>query len=174
MMKFKFGCLALACVLAAGILFPHASGQRRRASGRPQAARICPDPTLPCRTSVTFEPYQLPFRIPENAVIWETEQFYAVILKSVRADDVSDCESFVPEAERLAAQDLFPRRKVFASRCFEPGDLYYTGTAENQRFMAVYAGLTRAEAQRTLALVRATGQYAGANLRRMRAGFNGT
>jgi hypothetical protein len=40
--------------------------------------------------------------------------------------------------------------------------------------MAVYAGKTRAEAERMLAAVRATGKYPTANLRRMQAGFNGT
>jgi hypothetical protein len=40
--------------------------------------------------------------------------------------------------------------------------------------MAVYAGKTRAEANRVLATVRATGRYRTANLRRMYVGFNGT
>ena len=97
-----------------------------------------------------FEPHQLPFRVPADAFIFETEQFYAVILKSVR-DESDDCTVFVPEAERLAAQELFPRHKVFASRCYDPGELFYTNTATGQQFMAVYAGRTRAEAARMLA-----------------------
>lgn len=130
---------------------------------------------MPCRTTVHFSPYDLPFRVPANALIWETEPFYAVILKSVRVNaDIDDCDRFVPEAERLEAQRLFPKRKVFASRCAEPGEIYYAGVAENQRFMAVYAGRTRVEAERMLAVVKATGKYAGANIRRLRAGFNGT
>jgi hypothetical protein len=40
--------------------------------------------------------------------------------------------------------------------------------------MAIYAGLTPAEANRMLAAVKATGKFPGANLRRMRATFNGT
>ena len=176
MMKYKFGCAVLACLLAAGSQVFSASGlQRRRVPRKPRPAKICPDPSAPCRTTVTFSPHDLPFQVPANAVIWETEPFFAIILKSVRVNaDIDNCDRFVPEAERLAAQRLFPRRKVFASRCADPGDLYYAGVAENQRFMAVYAGRTRAEAERTLSLVKATGKYAGANIRRMHAGFNGT
>ncbi|MDQ3917322.1 MAG: hypothetical protein M3348_02510, partial [Acidobacteriota bacterium] len=125
--------------------------------------------------SVEFQPYQLPFVVPANGVIWETEKFYAVILKSVRdPSQGGDCNVFVPEAEREAAQALFPRNKVFASRCFEAGDLYYVGVADNTQFMAVYAGRTREEGLAVLEKVKATGKYPGANLRRMRAGFNGT
>ena len=134
---------------------------------------ICGNPKAPCKTIATFEPYALPFRLPENAVIYDTELFYAIILKSVNARE-DDCDVFVPEAERLAAQARFPANKVFASRCFEPGDLSYTNTNPNQRFMAVYAGMTSAEANRMLAAVKATGKFPGAYMRRMRTGFNGT
>ena len=150
-----------------------AVAQRRPTSRRPAA--VCGDPTARCRTTVEFQPHQLPFVVPRDGVIWESEQFYAVILKSVRdASKGMDCNVFVPEPERVAAQALFPRNKVFASRCFEPGDLFYTGVAEDTQFMAVYAGHTRAEGQAMLAKVKATGRYPGANLRRLRAGFNGT
>jgi hypothetical protein len=152
-------------------LFVPAAGAQQRGRGA-----VCGDPTASCRTGdLVFQPYDLPFRIPARAVIWETEQFYAVILKSVRvADEFGDCERFVSEEERLAAQALFPANKVFASRCAEPGGLYYTNTDPKTRFIAAYAGRTRAEAAGFLARVKATGKYPGANLRRMRAGFNGT
>ena len=128
-----------------------------------------------CRTSVEFQPYQLPFVVPKNGVIEETEKFYAVVLKSVRdPSQGGDCNVFIPEAEREAAQALFPRNKVFASRCFEAGDLFYTGVAGNTQFMAVYAGRTRAEGQAMLDKVKATAKYPGANLRRLSTGFNGT
>ena len=161
------------CVVIFGLLtFGVASAQRR---GRPRLAAICGDPTVRCRTSVEFQPYQLPFAVPADGVIWETEKFYAVILKSMRdPSQGSDCNVFIPEAEREAAQALFPRNKVFASRCFEAGDLYYTGVAGNTQFMAVYAGRTRAEGLAVLEKVKATGKYPGANLRRLSSGFNGT
>jgi hypothetical protein len=153
-------------------LVASASAQRR---ARQRHWTLCPDPTVACRTSFQFQPYNLQFRVPLQTAIYDTELFYAVILKSVRDESQgSDCKVFVPEAERLAAQALFPHNKVFASRCIEAGDIYYSNVAPDQQFMAVYAGRTLAEARAMLARVRATGRYAGANLRRMRAGFNGT
>ncbi|HEV2705021.1 MAG TPA: hypothetical protein VGV59_03805 [Pyrinomonadaceae bacterium] len=175
MLRRALAGVVLLCLLASCWFDASARVQRRGArGGRPRLAKVCGDPTVPCRTVFTFQPYDLPFRVATNAVIDETESFYAVILKSVRPRDLYDCETFVSESERLAAQALFPRHKVFASRCYEAGELYYEGVAEDRRFMAVYAGLTRAEAARTLARVRATGKFPGANLRRLRAGVNGT
>ena len=149
-----------------------AASQRGKNIPRRPAA-VCPDPTARCRTSVPFEPHQLPFVVPPNAVIFETEKFYAVVLKSGR-DKTQDCTGFVPESERLEAQKLFPRQKVFASRCYEPDELYYEGIDPDVRFMAVYAGRTRAEAAATLAKVKATGLFPGAYLKRTSTGFNGT
>jgi hypothetical protein len=40
--------------------------------------------------------------------------------------------------------------------------------------MAVYAGMTMADANAMLAKVKATGKFPGANIRRMRALINGT
>ncbi|HEX8852891.1 MAG TPA: hypothetical protein VF754_05355, partial [Pyrinomonadaceae bacterium] len=105
----------LLALLAYGFDAASATGVQRRASrprSRARQAKVCGDPTVPCRTVFTFQPYDLPFRVATNAVIDETEPFYAVILKSVRARDHYDCDSFVPESDRLAAQALFPRRKV--------------------------------------------------------------
>jgi hypothetical protein len=136
-------------------------------------AAICGNPKEPCRTTFQFKPYDLPFRVSEKAIIYDTEPFYAIILKSVRVVD-NNCSAFVPEAERLKAQALFPDHKVFTSRCPEPAEVYYTNVSPDQNFMAVYAGRTRAEATRRLAAVKATGQYPGANIRRLRAGINGT
>jgi hypothetical protein len=149
---------------------PPAEAQRGRARRQPRPA-VCGDPTVACGTFATFEPYDLPFRVSQQTVIWESEPFYAVILKSVRN---RDCRVFVPEAERLRAQADFPRHKVFTSRCAEPVAVYYTGLAVDARMMAVYAGRTRAEAAGVLAKVKATGKYPGAYLRRMSIGFNGT
>jgi hypothetical protein len=146
-----------------------ASGQNRRQTTK---GRICGDPTVQCRTSTDFETWDLPFEVPKNGVIWESEFFYAVILKSVRSND--DCTAFVPETERLAAQAVFPKNKVFASRCAEAGNIYYSNTAQDQQFMGVFAGRSKAEANAVLAKVKAAGGFPGANVRRMRTGFNGT
>ncbi|HJR08860.1 MAG TPA: hypothetical protein VJ842_16495 [Pyrinomonadaceae bacterium] len=162
----------LVCLLLTGTTGAAQRGRARRP--QPKGA-ICGDPTVPCKTDAgTFKPYDLPFRLSPRAVIWESETFYAVILKSIKASE-DDCQIFVPEDERLAAQALFPHNKVFTDRgCGEPGDTFYTGTQSSAHFMAVYAGRTRAEANAMLARVKATGKFAGANLRRMSIGFNGT
>ena len=165
-------CVLLLALLACGLTAGGANAQRRP-TRRARPAAVCPDPTVRCRTSVEFQPYQLPFQVPANAVIFDTEKFYVVVLKSGR-DTTQDCTGHVPEPERLAAQELFPRHKVFASYCQEPGELYYEGIDPEVRFMAVYAGRTRAEAQAMLAKVKATGRFPGAYLRRTSTGFNGT
>jgi hypothetical protein len=173
-MKIRRTLTVIAIVISAGASatsFVHAQSHAK--VKRASAAAICGNPKVPCKTSITFQPYNLPFRVPANAVILDTEPFYVVILKSVPASNDS-CEVFVSETERLAAQALFPDHKVFTSRCAEPGDLFYTNVNDNQRMMAVYGGTTLAEARRVLAAVKATGKYRGANLRRMRTGFNGT
>ena len=161
--------LIAACALVC-VCLGETAAQRRPVR---RGAIVCGNPNERCRTSVTFQPHDLPFRVPQNAVIYETEQFYAVILKSLHAKD-ENCDLFVSETERLAAQALFPDNKVFTSRCPEPGDLFYKNVKEEQRIMAVFAGRTLAEARAMLEQVKATGKFPGANLRRMQTGFNGT
>ncbi|HEX7998225.1 MAG TPA: hypothetical protein VF528_07545 [Pyrinomonadaceae bacterium] len=172
-MRLKLLCGVLACALAFVAFGLTAEGQTRRGR-RQQRGAVCFNPNVPCRTTATFEVYDLPFRVPANSVIWESEPFYAVILTSVRFRD-EQCESvFIPEAQRLEAQALFPDRKVFASRCGEPGTVFYSNTAANTNFMAVYGGRTQAEAARMLSTVKATGKFPRAYIRRMFIGFNGT
>ncbi len=169
----KFSGLTTISLIAVAVFAsggPSAASQRKRPI---RHASICGNPTVPCKTTATFQPNDLPFRLPEKAVIFDTELFYAIILKSIRADE-GDCNIFIPEDERLRAQALFPDHKVFTSRCNEPENLGYSNMNRNSRFMAVYAGTTLAEVQRMLSAVKATGKFPGANIRRMRTGFNGT
>ena len=165
-------------LLSLMLFFSSAGAQRRP---KPTLALVCGNPQVACKTTVEFQANDLPFRVPKNAVIIDTAPFYSIILQSKRAD-AGNCDDFIPETERLAAQALFPDHKVFSSRCFDPENLRYedmsSGKAkilsEDFRIMAVYAGASMAEARRFLATVNATGKYAGANIRRMRTGFNGT
>ncbi|HKO99040.1 MAG TPA: hypothetical protein VJU86_18710 [Pyrinomonadaceae bacterium] len=159
------------CYLGAGLLI-HAPAQSRTTRARPRGS-VCGNPQVACKTTATFNPNDLPFRVPQNSVIFDTELFYAVILKSVAAKE-DDCDTFVPEAERLRTQALFPDRKVFASRCIDIENLFYTNVDPKYRIMALYAGNTMPEAQRVLAAVKATGKFPGSYIRRMRTGFNGT
>jgi hypothetical protein len=158
-------------VLAVSIFSSIETSAQRRRPARHNA--VCGNPNLACKGGRPFEPFELQFRLPESAVIWDTELFYAIVLKSVNAP-IDSCDVFIPEKERLAAQTLFPNNKVFASRCFEPGGISYTNTNARAQFMAVYAGNTLAEANRMLASVKATGKFPGVNIRRMRATVNGT
>jgi hypothetical protein len=162
----------IALIVAAGVA-DSARGQSHLGRKPVRRASICGNPNLPCKTTATFQPYDLPFRIPENAVILDTELFYGIVLKSVRANE-DDCNTFVPEGERLEAQALFPDRKVFASRCVDVESLFYTNVDPKSRMMAVYGGTTLAEAKRVLAAVKATGKYRGAYILQTRTGFNGT
>ncbi len=146
------------------------SAQKRKAV---RHGVICGNPTVPCKTSATFPPNDLPFRIPSTFNIYDTDLFYAVILKSVTVP-ADNCDTFVSESDRLAAQRLFPDHKVFSSRCADSGELSYTNTSPKARFIAVYAGMTLADANVMLARAKATGKYPSASVRRMRAAFNGT
>jgi hypothetical protein len=157
--------IATLCIFAA-----NTEAQKRKPA---KHLAVCGNPNLTCPSEIKFEPYDLPFRFPQSAVIYDTEFFYAIILRSVPSPAYS-CDNFIPEPERLAAQILFPNNKVFSSRCAEPGQVSYTNTSTKAQFMAVYAGLTLAEANRMLATVQATRKFPGASIRRMRAVINGT
>lgn len=128
------------------------------------AQSICPDPDRPCGT---FKPYELPFRIPPSQALARPEdrsvEFYAIILKTAEPCSVS-------EDERQAAQTLFPRNKVFASR-FEcdAEDVITYSTVDHSKhgILAVYAGKTKRQAGSFLTRVRRTGRFPGAYVRKM-------
>jgi hypothetical protein len=172
-MRYRFFIMIITLVVLATIAFGvTAAGQSHSARKRARGS-ICGNPQVACKTSATFNSNDLPFRVPANSVIFDTELFYAVILKSVATTE-DDCNVFIPESMRLETQTLFPERKVFASRCVDVENLFYTNVDPKYRIMAVYAGTTLAEAKRVLEAVKATGRFPGAYTRRMRTGFNGT
>lgn len=179
-MKSKIWIVAIALGMLAGNLPGDVLGQSH-ARISPRAAPICGNPLVACKTTATFQPNDLPFRVPKDAVIIDTVPFYAIILQSV-VGSPDRCDDFIPESERLAAQALFPDHKVFSSRCTDPENLRYEDVttrkfkslSDTHRIMAVYAGTSLAEAKQFLGKVKATGKYPGANIRRLRSGFNGT
>src|SRR5262245_58206498 len=78
--------------------------------------KICGNPTVKCRTDNSlFTPGDIPFEVPKNSVISESEYFYAVILKSQTVADLfggdESCRTVATEDDRLAAQKLFPNNK---------------------------------------------------------------
>ena len=132
---------------------------------------ICYQPLAQCSSSHSFAAYQLPFVIKEKLEFgksYRSEEFYGVVLKSVKAVGDPDC-SFVSEAERLAAQTVWPTRKVFSSHfnCSEEL-IVYENVDQNFNFLAVYAGKTLNEARRVLSEVKTNPRYSQAYLKRMR------
>lgn len=169
MKKHLFLCLTS---IAIGILIPLCiSGQKRPA----KTWKICGNPNIKCRTVAGFQKHEIGFEIPKgNTVIADSEPFYAIVLKTVKLSPSANCDNAISEKERLEIQALFPRNKVFALKCSEAGDVYYTNVANDVNFIAVYAGKTLAAANGFLKTVKATGKFKGANLRKMQAGINGT
>lgn len=99
---------------------------------------------------------------------YRSQQFYAVILKSVKAAGDPDC-SFVSEEERLEAQSAFPTRKAFTSHFNCPEELIGYENVDNEfNFLAVYAGKSLNEAQRVLREVTSNPRYSQAYLKRTR------
>jgi hypothetical protein len=162
--------LSVALLLAATISLASDTAAQRR------LGKICGDPNAPCGGRDQFQPWELTFGLPKNAVIYESEYFYSVILKSVKLpqNSYAECEKAFSEDERLKIQELFPKNKVFAFKCSEPGSMYYTNVANDVSFLGIYAGKTRVQADAFLKTVKATGRFPGASLRRMKAGINGT
>jgi hypothetical protein len=128
--------------------------------------KVQPDPQKACRG---FKPHELCFERPRDGLArteYLSEPFYAVILKTTEPCTVT-------EEERLQAQALFPRSKVFSMR-FQCDDnieenITYTNVDTKFGFLAVHAGTTLEEAKKRLAEVNATGRFTGANIRKMQA-----
>jgi hypothetical protein len=132
---------------------------------------VCHQPSVQCSSSYSFAAYQLPFTIKEKLQFgksYRSEQFYAVILKSVKAAGDPDC-TIVSEEERLEAQSSFPTRKAFASHSNCPEELIaYENVDPEFNFLAVYAGKSLNDAQRVLRQVTSNPRYSQAYLKRMR------
>jgi hypothetical protein len=128
--------------------------------------RVRPDPAAVCDAA---KPYELCFEKPRDGIAraeYLSEPFYAVILKTAARCSVT-------EAERLEAQALFPRHKVFSTRFYCGEDIEeniaYTNVDEKHGFLAVYAGTTYLDAKKMMIAVSATGRFHGANIRKMQA-----
>ena len=127
--------------------------------------KVCADPDRPC---TGFKPNELSFAIATPFKFDrgrdKSQPFYAVILKSAPICSLAD-------SERVRAQKVFPRAKVFLHRyfCEDFGDkVTYSNVNEKSGFVAVYAGDTEAAAQPVLALAKSSG-FPDANIRRMEA-----
>lgn len=124
----------------------------------------------PKYTHASFKPHHLPFQLPTPFTGAKSEQFYAIILKSLPKCSIKD-------SERINAQNLFPKNKVFYDKNGCSGDylddlLSYTNINENYDFLAVYAGKTQEQAQAFAKQVARTGQFPGYNLRKMQVVYS--
>jgi len=125
--------------------------------------KVCGDPDRPCPG---FEPNELSFSIAKPFEFDrgkdKSQPFYAVILSS-------GALCGIPDAERVKAQQAFPRSKVFLHRYFcndFSDNVTYSNNNEKSGFVAVYGGESEVEAQKILAQAKAAG-YPTANIRRM-------
>ena len=151
--------------IAAAIVFSLASVAFADTLGK-----VRPDPANSCNEQ-GFKPHELCFETPKDEIAraeYLSEPFYAVILKTTEPCTIT-------EDERLQAQRLFPRGKVFSMRfyCDEniEENISYTNVNDKFGFLAVYAGQTMKEAKARLEEVKATGKFHGANIRKMQARF---
>ena len=160
-MKFSQLSLMLVIVCVAFMVTPAQSGA------------ICGDPrNKDCVGQYEgFQPHDLIFNTGRaklgTGTRHESVEFYAVLLTSVPAAKPNGAKcNFVSEAQRKAAQKLFPANKVFASRnnC-RSTVVGYLNTSDDYNFMAVYAGETKDEANALL--TKAQKKYPSANIRKM-------
>jgi hypothetical protein len=74
--------------------FASISAQAQRKTANPKLGKICGNPQASCRTGdASFQAHEIPFEIPKGAVIYESETFYAIILKTVKLNSNTNCEN---------------------------------------------------------------------------------
>lgn len=157
-------------VFLSGIVFSQNSKKEKTMQGK-----ICGNPRMACKADKQiFSSYDLPFETPKGYVVFESQPFYAIILKSVKIPEAGLEQEAFTEDERISVQKAFPNNKVFGTKGNDPGMLYYRGIQENTAFMGVYAGRTLSEANAFLKQVRQNESYKGAYIKRLVAEFNGT
>ena len=113
--------------------------------------------------------HEIAFDRPTDGVAraeYKSAPFFAVILKSGKACSIT-------EEERVKTQGMFPKAKVFMTRFQCGGDpeenVTYTNVDQKVAFLAVYAGDSLGQADRTLERAKASGKFPRANLRRLQA-----
>ena len=165
----KKNLLLLVIVVLVG-LSADAVAQRARQT----VFKVCGDPGAACATRGNFQEDDIPFLYPKGYVVGESELFYIVVVKSIKLSPGADCEELKDLSGRESLQSFFPNNKVFYARgCYSILNNYYTNIPEDTIGLAIYAGLTKAQADAFLKRVKAN-KYNDAYLKRIRTGFNGT
>ena len=133
-------------------------------SGVQAQGEVYPNPTKPYPG---FKPHELSFHLTNNGIgrdEYRSTPFYAIILRTTEPCSVT-------EEERLKTQALLPNNKVFSTRfgCEDniEENITYTNANPKFGFIAVYAGATLSQAKQFLTIIGATGQFPGANIRKM-------
>lgn len=147
------------------------------AQKRTPLVKVCGDPAAACAKRAMFNDDDIPFTYTEGTPVAETAPFYAVIVRSAKLTPEQECEKTPEDLSRLSFQYLFPNNKVFVARgCYSIENNFYTGVGENVIALAVYAGTTKAEADKVLKKVKALEFFntEDAYLLRITTGFNGT
>ena len=156
-----------------------AQSRRENLASQKKLYDVCGDPKLAC-TARGFPDEALPIKIngqTEHFGEYKSKPFYAVIVQSRRvvrrshpAENDYYCGGQFTASERSELQSLFPNNRVFSSEfgCYTFYHLY-TNVNQDFNFLAVYGGASQREASKVLKAVKASGRYAGANIRRMQA-----
>ncbi len=147
------------------------------AQKRPPMIKVCGDPAAACSKRALFDDDDLPFEYTDNTPVAESAPFYVVILKSVKLSENADCEKVPDGFSRKEFQWNFPNNKVFIARgCYSIENNYYTKIGDNVIAIAVYAGTSKAVADKFLKKVKSL-EYIDvkdAYILRISTGFNGT
>lgn len=150
-----------------------------------QANAVCANPSKPCHhKSKKFDDWELSFKMPAKLTPnkpYKSAPFYAVILKTYKMDDDCDGGEYIEavESDRKKEQANQLERKVFAEyQCPNMAAVNYDfegkwdAAKENMlisNFIAIYAGATKAEAEKTLQFMK--GEYPDAILKQMTASY---
>lgn len=170
-MKINLIILFAVCLISVGTIFGQSSKKQKVAQGK-----ICGNPNIECKIngSTVFADWDIQFELPKHYVIYESETFYAVILRSQKITDrfggETTCKPVATETERLEIQTLFPNNKVFAQTCgYGP-----TNYSEDTVFLAVFAGKTLVQAKSFLKVVNKNGKFKDAYIKKLQVSLNET
>lgn len=179
-MKAKY---LLCCAAFLIVCFGTISGFGQQRKSAAQANAVCFDPNKPCdHKSKKFDVWELSFKMPARLAANKTfvsAPFYAVILETFESAEECDGGEFIVQAEaaRKRAQKKFAGRKVFAD--YQCPNLSSVGYDFDGRFIgdklalgnfiAVYAGTTKAEAEKILQSAKK--DYPAARLKKMTANY---
>src|SRR5687768_15881280 len=141
---------AVICLLVL-VFVPEAFSQKGKV-----VTTVCGDPSAACAKRAIFKSEDIPFNYVGDAVVAQTADFYAVVLKSVKLAENADCEKTPEDFNVDEIQWNFLKNKVFVARgCYSIQNNFYTKVGDNVIALAVYAGSTKAQADAFLKKVKA-------------------